>query len=87
MLPTEYKVSGTNRKQVHFSDIEHLEIKDHITPLGFKNDGYDYTQHLKTMGDSQHFHNSFFPAQLMSWLIFVCKVGGCILVKMASHLV
>eukprot|EP00602_Paraphysomonas_sp_CaronLab_P007295 CAMPEP_0185035276 /NCGR_PEP_ID=MMETSP1103-20130426/26359_1 /TAXON_ID=36769 /ORGANISM="Paraphysomonas bandaiensis, Strain Caron Lab Isolate" /LENGTH=513 /DNA_ID=CAMNT_0027572283 /DNA_START=227 /DNA_END=1768 /DNA_ORIENTATION=+ len=26
------------------------KIKDHITPLGFKNDGYDYSQHLKEMG-------------------------------------
>jgi len=25
---------------------------DHITPLGFKNDGYDYSQHLKAMGTS-----------------------------------
>jgi hypothetical protein len=24
--------------------------KDHITSLGFKNDGYDYAQHLKSMG-------------------------------------
>ena len=23
---------------------------DHITPLGFKNDGYDYSKHLKVMG-------------------------------------
>ena len=27
---------------------------DHITPLGFKNDGYDYTQHLKEMGTNIH---------------------------------
>jgi len=26
--------------------------EDHITSLGFRNDGYDYTQHLKTMGDA-----------------------------------
>jgi hypothetical protein len=25
--------------------------KDHITPLGFKNDGYDYSQHLREMGN------------------------------------
>jgi len=25
-------------------------VRDHITPLGFKNDGYDYSQHLKEMG-------------------------------------
>jgi protein LTV1 len=28
--------------------------KDHINVLGFKNDGYDYSQHLKEMGDG-HF--------------------------------
>ena len=27
-----------------------LGNKDHIDPLGFKNDGYDYTQHLKEIG-------------------------------------
>lgn len=27
-----------------------LGSKDHINPLGFKNDGYDYTQHLKEIG-------------------------------------
>lgn len=25
-------------------------LRDHITPLGFKDDGYDYSQHLKEMG-------------------------------------
>lgn len=24
--------------------------KDHINSLGFRNDGYDYTKHLKEMG-------------------------------------
>ncbi len=29
---------------------EFRQVKDHINPLGFKNDGYDYEQHLKIMG-------------------------------------
>lgn len=36
------------------SSIPSLKSKrDHITPLGFKNDGYDYSQHLKEMGGGQ----------------------------------
>jgi hypothetical protein len=30
---------------------ESVQLKrDHVTSLGFKNDGYDYNQHLKVMG-------------------------------------
>lgn len=40
-----------------FSDLlkkkESDEIKDHIDKLGFRNDGYDYQQHLKEMGGGQ----------------------------------
>eukprot|EP01041_Mallomonas_annulata_P002816 gene2816-5538_t len=42
-VSVNHKKSDTN---IASSDI----IGDHITPLGFKNDGYDYSQHLKVMG-------------------------------------
>jgi hypothetical protein len=35
--------------------------KDHITTLGFKNDGYDYSQHLKEIGILFFFHLSSDP--------------------------
>jgi hypothetical protein len=25
--------------------------RDHVTPMGFNNDGYDYSQHMKVMGE------------------------------------
>lgn len=33
-----------------FKDNTNDNVKDHINPLGFKNDGYDYEQHLKVIG-------------------------------------
>lgn len=41
--------NGNDRKRVS-TNSSPLNIQDHITPLGFKNDGYDYSQHLKVMG-------------------------------------
>jgi protein LTV1 len=32
------------------SNVTFAKARDHITELGFVNDGYDYSKHLKTMG-------------------------------------
>lgn len=44
--------SSTNSSQPLPRSVDSLfkTKKDHITSLGFKNDGYDYTKHLKEMG-------------------------------------
>lgn len=55
LVPT----SDTHREKASQLGIESIELhaskaletsKDHINALGFKNDGYDYTQHLKVIG-------------------------------------
>ena len=44
----ENRVSGHQPKP---AKTELRATKDHINALGFKNDGYDYSQHLKEMGN------------------------------------
>jgi len=42
--------NGNERRKQQKQDVKLTNVRDHITPLGFKNDGYDYSQHLKEMG-------------------------------------
>lgn len=50
--------SNKKSRKVGFEDDESADYfaskmkstQDHITALGFVNDGYDYSQHLKEMG-------------------------------------
>lgn len=47
--------SINDSKKVKFQGYSnHSERRDHITADGFKNDGYDYSQHLKEMGGGQY---------------------------------
>lgn len=46
---------GNNHSQIESIDVTEKLLnrgaqKDHVNALGFKNDGYDYSQHLKVMG-------------------------------------
>jgi protein LTV1 len=53
-------INNTNRS-VDFDDNQSIGMRsiatanDHVNSLGFKNDGYDYNQHLKPMGSGQYF--------------------------------
>lgn len=48
MKTTELQTGTDQRKRDETS--ASTSQSSHITPLGFKNDGYDYSQHLKVMG-------------------------------------
>ena len=48
------------------------KVDDHINALGFRNDGYDYTQHLKEMGIICHTCCPLCIANLIS----LCAQGG-----------
>lgn len=53
--------------------IELTSASDHITELGFVNDGYDYTQHLKPMGTCSNYQ---MPRDFNRLLHIICVGGG-----------
>ena len=46
----EYDNESDDISQISGFSFDTYSKKDHITMLGFKNDGYDYTQHMREMG-------------------------------------
>lgn len=56
LVPVNTNTKSSSSKRVSFGEFEDVvkgrgaERRDHINALGFKNDGYDYSQHLKEMG-------------------------------------
>lgn len=52
--------------------------QDHINALGFRNDGYDYSQHLKEMGtfSMNNIRSRFNPTYPSSILPLLLHIGG-----------
>jgi protein LTV1 len=46
----DYESDSDDVSQISGFSFDTYSRKDHITMLGFKNDGYDYTQHMREMG-------------------------------------
>ena len=52
-MSTELQNGNEVRKQQQETKAEASRLhdqKDHVTAMGFNNDGYDYSQHMKVMG-------------------------------------